>query len=248
MPEIRMSCICGAAGRHPSQMPWPPISNRWAQAAATTGIQMMCRMLRFSRTGTAQVLQPHAPWLPCIGSRVLIAHAAHCNCHINLPKCPEMHEMHACHGHSVQTNKQWTLHIELLCISPLIGKLAASSSAVSVQQQWHCRCLAVLSTLVPVDTPPEMSWICIAMPEQYTDFMLELPSAKATHHPDNGAGPPPKQLNKGVSYGDSPVLGLCLYGVSSIFLSTMLTCAKLLGMSAPPPPPPPSSAILHMTQ
>ena len=36
-----------------------------------------------------------------------------------------------------------------------------------------------------------------------------------------------------MSYGDSPVLGLFLYGLSSIFLSTMLTLAKLLGISVP---------------
>ncbi|KAK9837654.1 hypothetical protein WJX74_002242 [Apatococcus lobatus] len=45
----------------------------------------------------------------------------------------------------------------------------------------------------------------------------------------HSTGPPPKKLDKGVSYGDAPVLGLFLYGLSSVFLSTMLTFAKLLG-------------------
>ncbi len=41
--------------------------------------------------------------------------------------------------------------------------------------------------------------------------------------------PPKKKMDKGVSHRDAPVLGLFLYGLSSIFLSTMLVFAKLLG-------------------
>ncbi|KAK9865750.1 hypothetical protein WJX84_008399 [Apatococcus fuscideae] len=48
-------------------------------------------------------------------------------------------------------------------------------------------------------------------------------------HNGQGAGLPVKKLDKGVSHRDAPVLGLILYGTSSIFLSTMLVFAKLLG-------------------
>ena len=47
------------------------------------------------------------------------------------------------------------------------------------------------------------------------------------------AGLPVKKLDKGVSHRDAPVLGLILYGTSSIFLSTMLVFAKLLGIHQP---------------
>lgn len=43
-------------GRRPSQMPWPPTSSPLAHATAMTGSQRMCMILKYSRTGTAQVM------------------------------------------------------------------------------------------------------------------------------------------------------------------------------------------------